>query len=514
MRCFGRCEIGLATLSAACLVMSAVAFLQGQEVRTGRVEVAVGAGHGVLLKSDGTVLTWGSNNFGELGRNGDSRTPAPVPGLSGILSVAADDYFSMALNADGSVWTWGSNEHGQLGSGAKNENSSPVPTIVRGLPRIVAIAAGGKAAMALDLNGAVWAWGRGLESGPQQVQKLPKIVALAAGDQPFAAIDASGQVWVWGHHGIEEINGGTSSDPQPVPGFSDIVAVAGGLDCIFGVKKDGTVWAAGSRFWSSFSSGSVTIRKPSVVTGLSGVKAIAAFGTSVYALQGDGTVWTWRRKPMRVGTLTGIAAIAAGLDSAAVNSQGEVWTWRPFGDEAPKIVRITGVPIPPEKTAAQKECIFAPAEDQQRELFGCEAANRSGKWIQICGDPDPDDPDKWKNINYRFGAEHGVPDFVFPAHPESAPPSLFYSREKRRNGEEDFEVIRFSTGAYTYRLYFGLTTGYVNGQPSPHLAVEGGVDVYDRNGKRLSHIVCGGAQIGADLSRSLPPDPKKSADRR
>ena len=505
MRFFERCGVRLPILSLPCLLISAVPSLQAQEAPAGRVDVAVGVSHGVLLKSDGAVWTWGnSNDFGELGRDGDSYTPAPVPNMSGFRGVAADSNFSMALKSDGTVWTWGSNQQGQLGNGAKNEKPSPVPSVVRGLPRIVAISAGGKAAMALDANGAVWLWGRESDRAPEQVQKLPKVTAISAGDGHFVALDANGQVWVWGHHGIDEIQNGTSSDPQPVPGFSDMIAIAGGFECMFAVKKDGTVWAAGSRFWTSLSFGSPTF-KPPVVTGLSGVKAIRAFGTSVYALLGDGTVWTWHRKPVRVGTLSGIAAIAAGLDSAAADTHGDVWTWQPFGSEAPKIAKITNLPIPPEKTAAQKECVFAPAEDQQRELFGCEAANRKGKWIQICGDPDPDDPEKYKNVNYRFGPENGSPDLVFPAHPETAPPSLFYSHDEHGN-----EVIRFSTGPYTYRLSFGLTTGYVNGQPAGHFLVEGGVEVFDNSGKRLARIVCSGAgQIGADFSRFLPPDSKK-----
>ena len=77
MRFLELCRIRLALLPVACFVMWSGAMLRGQEGRPGRVELAVGDGHGVLLKSDGAVWTWGDNNVGQLGRDGDdSWTPA------------------------------------------------------------------------------------------------------------------------------------------------------------------------------------------------------------------------------------------------------------------------------------------------------------------------------------------------------------------------------------------------------------------------------------------------------
>jgi len=506
-------------------VLCSAVILPGQDGRTTRVNVAVGDRHGVLLKSDGTVWTWGVNAAGQLGTDGDaSWTPVQVPGLSGIRSVAADFDFTIALKADGSVWTWGGNENGQLGNGSKN--ASPTPAIVPGLPRIVAIAAGGKSALALDSTGAVWGWGYGLTAKPERRQKLPAVISIAAGDEHYIALDAYGQVWVWGLHGIEEIQGGTSYEPQQVPGFSDIIAVAGGHQATFGLKKDGTVWSAGSGYgWLK--------NKPTIMAGLSGVTAIAARNINVLALKGDGTVWAWggnlrgelgnaafhsetSTTPLRVGTLTGIVAIASGGDhAAAVTSQGVVWAWGQNGGTLgadPNVLERADAPIRLGKEVPRRCVAFADRSgDDQVELFGCETA--SGKWIQICGDPDPDNPGKSKNIDYRFGPLSGPPDLMFPPHPESAPPSLFYSQEKRK-GEDDLEVIRFSSGAYTYRVYFGYETAYVNGRPAPRPALTGGVDVFDKNGKTLSRIACRAGQLNADLSRSLPPDPKKSAGAR
>lgn len=82
--------------------------------------------HVLALRSDGTVWSWGVDDYGQLG-NGKSEEydnlPSEVVGpdghghLQGVVSIAAGGGFSMARLADGSIWTWGENNSGQLGIG-------------------------------------------------------------------------------------------------------------------------------------------------------------------------------------------------------------------------------------------------------------------------------------------------------------------------------------------------------------------------------------------------------------
>jgi alpha-tubulin suppressor-like RCC1 family protein len=104
----------------------------------GVTAVAAGSGHTVALKSDGTVWTWGTNFKGQLGNgltNGiaiDSATPVAVSRLAGVTDIAAGYEGSVALKGalrgEGTVWSWGSNVYGQLGNGLVVDSAIPVLT--------------------------------------------------------------------------------------------------------------------------------------------------------------------------------------------------------------------------------------------------------------------------------------------------------------------------------------------------------------------------------------------------
>jgi hypothetical protein len=66
--------------------------------------VAAGAFHNLGLKSDGSVIAWGRNDYGQCD------VPAPN---TGFVAVTVGDLHSAGLKADGSVVVWGSNQFSQ-----------------------------------------------------------------------------------------------------------------------------------------------------------------------------------------------------------------------------------------------------------------------------------------------------------------------------------------------------------------------------------------------------------------
>ena len=85
-------------------------------------QIVAAVQHGLALKSDGTVWTWGSNTFGELGDGTFTIRPSPVlvSGLSCVTAIAASGSHGLAVRCDGTVWAWGANHVGQLGLSQQN----------------------------------------------------------------------------------------------------------------------------------------------------------------------------------------------------------------------------------------------------------------------------------------------------------------------------------------------------------------------------------------------------------
>ena len=87
--------------------------------------VSAGVKYAVVLGADGSVWGWGENVTGELGvaREGSAVT-RPVNAIaagSGITQLSAGGGHVLALKSDGTVLAWGFNRFGQLGNGTTAE---------------------------------------------------------------------------------------------------------------------------------------------------------------------------------------------------------------------------------------------------------------------------------------------------------------------------------------------------------------------------------------------------------
>ncbi len=85
------------------------------------VRVAPGYAYSVALLEDGTLLGWGTNGQGQLGRTAGSPTtilvPDAIPDLSGVESLTAGPITVVAV-IDGTPFTFGGNANGELGRGS------------------------------------------------------------------------------------------------------------------------------------------------------------------------------------------------------------------------------------------------------------------------------------------------------------------------------------------------------------------------------------------------------------
>ena len=85
-------------------------------------QLAASVSHNLALSATGELFGWGENLFGQLGDGSRESRLLPVlaqlpPELGEILQIAAGGGHSLAVAGDGTLWSWGRNEFGELGNG-------------------------------------------------------------------------------------------------------------------------------------------------------------------------------------------------------------------------------------------------------------------------------------------------------------------------------------------------------------------------------------------------------------
>ena len=254
--------------------------------------MSVRSTHSLVLRHDGTVVSWGFNGSGE--------TTIPA-GLSNVVAVASGGNHSLALRNDGTVVAWGDNSFGQR-------------DIPAGLGNVVAIAAGESHSLALRGEGTVVAWGNNLQGQSTIPAGLSNVVAIACGDVHSLALRSDGTVVAWGAN-----DNGQAIAPA---GLSNVVAIAGGGFHSLALRSDGTVVA-----W-----GDDETEQTEIPDGLSNVVAIAGGVFHSLALRGDGTVVGWGTIEYGVRTipagLSNVVAVAAGYTfNLALQRDGTLVAW-------------------------------------------------------------------------------------------------------------------------------------------------------------------------------------------
>ena len=140
------------------------------------VQISAGGAHSMALDSEGNIYAWGWGGEGQLGNGENNNSNVPIlvkkegTGLEGktIKKVMAGGMFSMVLTSDGSLYSWGKNNYGQIGDGTTNNYNLAVAVKTEGTPMagktVVDFSISNEHTVALTSDGQIYAWGRN-ESG-------------------------------------------------------------------------------------------------------------------------------------------------------------------------------------------------------------------------------------------------------------------------------------------------------------------------------------------------------------
>ncbi|MBX3194690.1 MAG: hypothetical protein KF727_06270 [Microbacteriaceae bacterium] len=243
------------------------------QVDAGRFSYAVAG-----VTDDGTVYTWGSAIYGELGEGSavtwkGTPTAIALPALAAgdrVIQVSVGSNHVLAVTAQGTVLVWGRNGSGQLGLGDTTTRYTPVILPSSSFPglsgTIVEVSASGADhSMARSSSGQVFAWGWNYfgqvgdntfvdRSAPVRVVDSGS-VGISAGNGCSFSVSSSGVVAAWGFNNDGRLGIGSYSDRRvptttsAFPGLAAgdrIVQVSGGDGHALAVSSLGRVYAWGS----------------------------------------------------------------------------------------------------------------------------------------------------------------------------------------------------------------------------------------------------------------------------
>jgi alpha-tubulin suppressor-like RCC1 family protein len=222
-------------------------------------QLAAGGNKAYALLSNGRVIAWGGNEYGDLGAGttgGQSLTPVVVSRLpSNIVAISSGNLFGDALTSTGAVYDWGYNAHGQLGNGTRRNSSVAVRVthLTDGRSRqVVKISAGGDLPanghnMALLSDGTVMTWGDNadgqLGNGKTASSTVPVIVtrlsdgrsshavSIGAGGSHSMALLSDGTVMTWGDNRDGQLGDGrTVKSTVPVRALTGCEMISAGAN--------------------------------------------------------------------------------------------------------------------------------------------------------------------------------------------------------------------------------------------------------------------------------------------
>lgn len=286
----------------------------------GVAAVDTGLNHTVVVKTDGTVWTYGQNALSA------SAAATQVPGINNAVQVAALVTGAVLLDVDGTVWGFSDGFGGYCdlaGTASVDLNGHVTAVPIAGLPAdTIAISAGARHGMAIDANGTAWVWGSRFGCTPWPV--MENVAEVSAGETDLCLFRLNdGTVWAMGYNVLGQLGNATGISsyhmPTQVVGVSDAVAIAAGDRHSAFLTGDGTLYMAG---WNRYCQLGLedeahpaapqyghAVAIPTAV-GLTDFALVSGGYLHTIAVRGDNSVWAWGLN--NLGQLSGGTLTALG----------------------------------------------------------------------------------------------------------------------------------------------------------------------------------------------------------
>ena len=329
---------------------------------TNWADVETGISNSFSIKTDGTLWAWGSNIGGSLGTpllvNSNYDSPVQIGGLTDWSKISASGSHTLAIKADGTLWSWGTNSYGELGF--NNVISRSSPTQIGSSNDWSKIAAGGTGgffhSLSIKTDGTLWSWGAnnvaqlGLldlvsRSVPTQISYRNNWTEISAAKiGGHSAGISENYMYVTGNTQNSVVIGGVLSKSSPVQigtlnTWSEVYTKH---HTNLALKADGTLWA-----WGYNRSGTMGINNfidvynsPVQIGTQNNWFKITTSDTHSLALKNNGTLWAWGQNGGNLGMeydfrTFNLGYYPFGWDefaasrnyTMAIKTDGTLWAW-------------------------------------------------------------------------------------------------------------------------------------------------------------------------------------------
>ncbi len=277
-------------------------------------QISVGASHQLGLKEDGTLWSWGSNLYGELGLgysdpNVQLDSPSKVGSYSDWEYVVASNNISFALRDGGKLYAWGYNQSGLLGLG-DNSNRSEPEQIGSSTWKKISVgnvldkSSNGNCIIGIQTDGQMWGWGSNINymitnslpingvikepvlMDPFYDTSYPMWKDVSIGDGFVVAImDSANTMYSWGNNtNLGQLGLGTDNfavyvSAQQIGSDDDWDSISCGFNHTLALKSSSELYGWGSNEYDQQGRGtgaSVAYLSPTKITNIVGWTNIAS----------------------------------------------------------------------------------------------------------------------------------------------------------------------------------------------------------------------------------------------
>jgi len=274
-------------------------------------QVSAGGIQTAAIKTDGSLWIWGNNDYGQLGINDTFSRTTPVTTISGGVNwrhVVCGYYHLTAIKTDGTLWTWGRNDFGQLGVNDSLNRTTPVTTFIGGTTW-KQVSAGSYHISAIKTDGTLWTWGRNTSAhlGINDTINRSTPVTTFAGGTDWkqvscggfynAAIKSDGTLWSWGSNSSGQLGVNDalrrSTPSTTFVGGTDWTVVSCGYSHTLSIKSNGTLWTWGYNLDGQLGINNAISQSTPVTTFAGGTnwKQVSGGDYHTAAIKTDGTLW-------------------------------------------------------------------------------------------------------------------------------------------------------------------------------------------------------------------------------